>query len=133
MISKKFLFVTLLGMLGLTSCKSDQYYKVGNNFDARIFSRTESPVDIYNDEGFRWNKEGDIITLTDSTGVHVYTTKYSALIRFVSDEYIGLLSGLRTFDAGWRYLVYPTYSDLVILNKSDLSLVFRKRIYRLKF
>ncbi len=113
----------------LSSCQSDTFYKAEKSFNPSNFSQIISPVDIFNEQGFHWEKDGNIVSISDSSRSHSVELKYSALIRFVDEKYIGLVSGLRTFDAGWQYLIRPTFSDLFVLNKDDLSIILEKRVY----
>ncbi len=112
-----------------TSCTGDSFYKADRNFNPYILSNSVSPITTFNEEGFIWEKENDIVTISDSSRSNTVELKYSALIRFVDENYIGLISGLNVIDDGWQYLVSPTYSEFIILEKKDLSIVFKKRIY----
>lgn len=129
-ISEDSAFVLLVALaLLFAGCISESFYKAEKSFNPSVFSQKISPIDIFGEQGFQWEKEGNIVTISDSTKTESVELKYSALICFVDEEYIGIVSGLRTFDAGWQYLVRPTFSDLIVLNKQDLSIVFKRRIY----
>ncbi len=118
-----------LSIIFFASCTGDPFYKTDRNFNSYILSIKESPITKFNEEGFIWEKENDIVTISDSTRSNTVELKYSAQIAFVDENYMGLISGLKIIDDGWQYLVSPTYSEFVILEKKDLSIVFKKRIY----
>ena len=112
------------------NCKSDPFTELTEEeIDKNTFRNDYSAIDVFINEGYSKEKIGGIVLINDSTGTKQVMVNHIGLIRFIDDKYIGLISGLPTIDAGWKYLIIPTYSDLTILNREDLSVQFEKRIY----
>ncbi len=121
------LFVSLIFIFFGCSPDSDFKELTKEEIDSAAFEKSNTPISAFLDNGYIKEKnEGKIeIRFND------YNQAFSniALISFFEGDYIGLISGLPTFDTGWKYLLWPTYSDIVILRKENLEIVFEKRIY----
>lgn len=70
------------------------------------FEKTNTPIDEFVENGFIIEKDGKMITIRKDNFSKSLVFKYVAFVSFVDENYIGLISGLPTFDAGWMYLIY---------------------------
>lgn len=106
---------------------SDSFQKIDTEFDkTAVFKKSNTPIDAFLEQGFEIHENGNIVNITKKD--HTQAFKNIVFISYVDSLYIGLITGLPTLDAGWKYLISPTYSDLVFLDKNDLSVVFKKRV-----
>ncbi|RNC85956.1 MAG: hypothetical protein ED557_04095 [Balneola sp.] len=123
---KKAYYIIPLAFLAFTSywfLSSSSFEKLDN--DAKdLFIKNQSPIQSFLDQGYELEDLGTEIKyggISKSFPNRVY-------IRFVDNDNLGLITGLPQLDSGWKFLVFPTYSKLLVLKKEDLSIVFQKRI-----
>lgn len=127
MIDKKALILLGVSMFFVSCLPGDAFQKLPSEFDKENFFRKKNtPIDAFLNQGFKMEKVGNHINIYDSTSSQDF--KNVVFISYVDENYIGLITGLPTLDAGWRYLILPTYSELVFLDKENLSIVFRKKV-----
>jgi hypothetical protein len=127
--SSMILVVSVLVLLINVSCRSsDQFEKVPREgIDSTTFAKSNTAISAFSEDGYKIEKNGNEIQL--SYKGHKQSFPNIVFIKYFGENYIGLITGLPTFDAGWKYLIFPTYSDLVILNRDNLEVLFRKRVY----
>lgn len=115
-------------MLVTTTCmRSDQFEEVSReSIDSTTFAKSNTAISAFRESGYELEETGNKIRLSYQN--HEQTFPNVVFIKYFDENYIGLITGLPTFDAGWRYLIFPTYSDLVILNRNNLEILFRKRV-----
>lgn len=127
MRKRPILFVTLI--LIFFGCSPDSNFKelTKEEIDSATFKKSNTPISAFLDNGYTKESNGGKIEIRFKG----YSQAFSniAIISFFEGDYVGLISGLPTFDAGWKYLLWPTYSDIVILKKENLEIVFEERIY----
>lgn len=51
-----------------------------------------------------------------------YFLKYPISIMDINKKFIAVRTGVSTLDAGWKYLVFPTYSEILVFYKKDIKL-----------
>lgn len=123
------LIIAPIIMLFITTCmKSDQFEKISQErIDSTTFAKSNTAISIFGENGYEIKETGGEVKLIYQG--HEQTFPNVVFIKYFDEDYIGLITGLPTFDAGWKYLIFPTYSDLVILKREDLEILFRKRVY----
>lgn len=122
-----FLIVSFILLFFGCSPDSDFNELTKEEIDSATFEKSNTPISAFLDNGYTKESNGGKIEIRFNDYSQVVSN--IAIISFFEGDYIGLISGLPTFDAGWKYLLWPTYSDIIILKKENLEIVFEKRIY----
>lgn len=122
--------LTIIPMLLTMACmRSDPFEKVAQeSIDSTTFAKSSTAISAFRENGYELEEAGNKIKISYQSHEQLFPNV--VFITYFDKNYIGLITGLPTFDAGWKYLIFPTYSELVILDRKNLEVLFRKRVYK---